>query len=67
MKIEHANTARSALVAYGSETGNALDYAEEVGRSLERLHFMTLVSSLNSIEPASLSNSCSSLPSADFH
>lgn len=55
MNNGHATSARSALVAYGSETGNALDYAEEVGRALERLHFDTLVISLNSIELASIS------------
>ena len=40
---------RSALVAYGSETGNAYDYAEELGRMLERIHFRTTVSSLDAV------------------
>ncbi len=44
---------RSALVAYGSETGNAYDYAEELGRMLERIHFWTLVSKLDAIDMAS--------------
>ena len=44
---------RSALVAYGSETGNAYDYAEELGRMLERIHFWTLVSKLDAIDTAS--------------
>lgn len=37
----------AALVAYGSVTGNAQDYAEEVGRMLERLHIQTTVSELD--------------------
>ena len=45
---------RSALIAFGSETGNAHDYAEELGRILERLHFWTYVSELDSIDTASL-------------
>ena len=44
---------RSALVAYGSETGNAYDYADEVGRILERIHFWTHVSKLDAIDTAS--------------
>ena len=44
---------RSALVAYGSETGNAYDYAEELGRILERIHFSTNVSQLDAIETVS--------------
>ena len=44
---------RSALVAYGSETGNAYDYAEELGRMLERIHFWTHVSKLDAVETAS--------------
>ncbi|KAA8570014.1 hypothetical protein EYC84_002352 [Monilinia fructicola] len=34
---------RSALILYGSETGNSQDVAEELGRVMERLHFMTRV------------------------
>lgn len=41
---------RSALILYGSETGNAQDVAEELGRLTERLHFLTRVSDLNSVE-----------------
>lgn len=40
---------RSALVLYGSETGNAQDVAEELGRLAERLRFDTEVVELNSI------------------
>ena len=47
---------RSALVAYGSETGNAYDYAEELGRFLERIHFSTHVSKLDAIETARVKN-----------
>jgi flavodoxin len=41
--------ARRALVLYGSETGNAHDVAEQMGRIAERLRFDTHVSDLNSI------------------
>jgi flavodoxin len=39
---------RSALVLYGSETGNAQDVAEELGRGCERLRFTTQVLEMNS-------------------
>ncbi|KAL8687822.1 MAG: hypothetical protein Q9218_006114 [Villophora microphyllina] len=45
---------RIAAVGYGSETGNAQDYAEETGRVLERLHFQVVVIDLDALEPASL-------------
>jgi sulfite reductase alpha subunit-like flavoprotein len=41
--------ARRALVVYGSETGNAQDVAEEMGRIAERLRFETEVAELNAI------------------
>lgn len=41
---------RTALVLYGSETGNAQDVAEELGRLTERLRFATQVSDLNSVQ-----------------
>ncbi|KAF2836830.1 sulfite reductase flavo protein alpha-component [Patellaria atrata CBS 101060] len=41
---------RTALVLYGSETGNAQDVAEELGRLTERLRFSTEVKDLNSVE-----------------
>ena len=41
---------RSALVLYGSETGNAQDVAEEIGRLTQRLRFDTTVLDLDSIE-----------------
>ena len=40
---------RSALIAFGSETGNAQDVAEEVGRLCERLRFTTRVTELDSV------------------
>ena len=43
----------SALVACGSETGNAYDYAEELGRMLERIYFWTHVTKLDAIDTAS--------------
>ncbi len=42
---------RTAAVVFGSQTGNALDYAEEAGRLLERLHFQTVVTGLDALEP----------------
>ncbi|CAO2651666.1 Nn.00g042360.m01.CDS01 [Neocucurbitaria sp. VM-36] len=44
-----AQQARRALVLYGSETGNAQDVAEEMGRVAERLRFETEVAELNAI------------------
>ncbi|KAF2400862.1 NADPH dependent diflavin oxidoreductase-like protein 1 [Trichodelitschia bisporula] len=40
---------RSALVVYGSETGNAQDVADEIGRVCSRLRFTTTVADFNSI------------------
>jgi flavodoxin len=40
---------RRALVLYGSETGNAQDVAEELGRIAERLRFDAEVTELNAI------------------
>ncbi|KAL3465859.1 hypothetical protein BJX64DRAFT_252045 [Aspergillus heterothallicus] len=45
---------RSALVLYGSETGNAQDVAEEIGALAERLHFTTQVSELNHVKADTL-------------
>ena len=42
---------RSALILYGSETGTARDFAEELSSITERLHFLTHVSKLDAIEP----------------
>ncbi|KAF2806233.1 riboflavin synthase domain-like protein [Mytilinidion resinicola] len=49
MAIEAALAGRTALVLYGSETGNAQDVAEELGRMAERLRFSTQVSDFNSV------------------
>lgn len=43
-------TNRSALVLYGSETGNAQDLAEEAGRTLQRIHFETRVCPLDAAD-----------------
>lgn len=40
---------RTALILYGSETGNSQDVAEELGRVAERLHFVTRVSEMDLI------------------
>ena len=42
-------TARRALVVYGSETGNAQDVAEELGRIAQRLRFDAEVAALDAI------------------
>ncbi|MCJ1286506.1 NAPDH-dependent diflavin reductase [Xylographa opegraphella] len=45
---------RRALVLYGSETGNAQDIADEMGRMTERLRFLTKVVHLDAVEPSIL-------------
>ncbi|KAE8423252.1 hypothetical protein BDV36DRAFT_279212 [Aspergillus pseudocaelatus] len=47
---------RSALILYGSETGNTQEVAEELGSLAERLHFMTQVSEMNHVKPEKLSS-----------
>jgi sulfite reductase alpha subunit-like flavoprotein len=42
--------ARTALILYGSETGNSQDVADELGRLTERLHFNTQVSELDAVK-----------------
>jgi sulfite reductase alpha subunit-like flavoprotein len=41
---------RSVLVLYGSETGNAQDMAEELGRVCQRLHFKSRVEELDGVD-----------------
>lgn len=50
MALHKDHPERSALVLYGSETGNAFDFAQELGCMTERLHFWTHVSSLDAAE-----------------
>ncbi|KAJ5833696.1 hypothetical protein N7474_002007 [Penicillium riverlandense] len=45
---------RSALILYGSETGNAQEVAEELGALTERLRFATHVCELNQSSPETL-------------
>lgn len=40
---------RSALILYGSETGNSQDGAEQIGRITERLRFVTRVAEMDTI------------------
>lgn len=42
--------ARTALILYGSETGNSLDVAGELSRMAERLHFATRVSEMDAVD-----------------
>ncbi|QSZ32284.1 hypothetical protein DSL72_001858 [Monilinia vaccinii-corymbosi] len=48
-------TDRRALILYGSETGNSYDVAEELGRVMERLHFMTRVIEMDLVDIRELS------------
>ena len=45
-----ASQERTVLVLYGSETGNAQDMAEEVGKVCQRLHFHVDVEELDAAE-----------------
>ena len=47
--VKHGKS-RTALILYGSETGNAQDVAEEVGRMAERLRFNTTVLDMDSAQ-----------------
>jgi len=58
----HRLQERRALVLYGSETGNAHDVAEELGRIAERLRFDTDVLDLNSIQLVCDGTNIASLP-----
>ena len=49
--MNHTGRERSALILFGTETGNASDYAQELGLLIERLHFWTNIAPLDSIEP----------------
>ncbi|EAW12628.1 NAPDH-dependent diflavin reductase [Aspergillus clavatus NRRL 1] len=49
-----ASQTRSALVIYGSETGNSQEVAEELGAVTERLHFVTHVAEMNAVTAESL-------------
>jgi len=42
-------SSRTALVLFGSETGNAQDVAEELGKLLRRQRFAVRVTELNAI------------------
>lgn len=50
INIKSSPLGRSALVTYGSETGNAQDVADELGRLAQRLHFLTRVCHLDAVE-----------------
>ena len=41
---------RSALVLYGSETGNSQEAAEQLGRITERLRFITKVVEMDVVD-----------------
>jgi flavodoxin len=52
---------RSALVVYGTETGNAQEVAEELGAVTERLHFLTHVLELDQVKPVRTNYTCTPL------
>ncbi|KAJ5665068.1 Oxidoreductase FAD/NAD(P)-binding [Penicillium maclennaniae] len=56
MDTQSPGRTRSALILYGSETGNAQEVAEELGALAERLRFATHVSELNQSRPEDLSS-----------
>ncbi|GAB0138130.1 NAPDH-dependent diflavin reductase [Epichloe bromicola] len=45
---------RTVLVLYGSETGNAQDMAEELGKLCQRLHFTSAVKELGNVDLSEL-------------
>lgn len=47
---------RSILVLYASETGNAQDMAEELGRMCSRLHFSNQVEEFNAVDLVGILN-----------
>jgi hypothetical protein len=58
---------RTALILYGSETGNSQEAAEQLGRITGRLRFVTQVVEMNHVElvclfAANAVLSCSSMP-----
>lgn len=53
MSTQESRPSRSALILYGTETGNAQEVAEELGALTERLRFATHVSELNQSKPVS--------------
>ena len=44
------STRRTALILYGTETGNSEECAGELGRMLERLHFTADVTEMDNVE-----------------
>lgn len=47
---EGVHSERTALVLYGSETGNSQDAAEDIGRVVQRLHFVTRVCEMDQVD-----------------
>ncbi len=47
---------RTALILYGTETGNAQDLAEELGRVTERFRFSTTITELDNVPITALSS-----------
>jgi hypothetical protein len=47
---EDVHSDRTALVLYGSETGNSQDAAEDLGRVVQRLHFVTRVREMDQVD-----------------
>jgi hypothetical protein len=45
---------RTALILYGSQTGNSQDVAEDLGRLAQRLRFATRVCEMDQVKPVCL-------------
>ncbi|KAF8445425.1 hypothetical protein BGX38DRAFT_684405 [Terfezia claveryi] len=60
--IPSPTLSRTLLVLYGSETGTAQDYAHELGRAAQRLHFDTRVLAMNDLPPSLLPTLLPTLP-----
>lgn len=50
MAINRRPMGRSVLVTYGSETGNAQEFAHELGQLTQRLRFITRMCHLDAVE-----------------
>lgn len=54
LSLSNGSIDRSALILYGTETGNAQDVAYDINQSLERLYFATTTKELNNATLRSL-------------
>lgn len=50
------SVSRSILVLFGSETGNSQEFAEDLDRCAQRLHFQSRVCEMDSVQLVSLAS-----------